>query len=174
MHCHDSYCRGFNKKKERGGRRERREKKEQRSNFASSVNAFREHVHNLQLFWTYAHVRLREASVPKCGVERRSENKFKLILLSSPPLPLSLHLYFSKMLPGSSAFAARFGSKTLEEASRKAVALYRKALREIPSLIRNYNLELSPSYMRHVIRADFDKVRNKLSWLSSLPSLSLL
>jgi NADH dehydrogenase (ubiquinone) 1 alpha subcomplex subunit 6 len=57
----------------------------------------------------------------------------------------------------ASAFSTRVFSSSLKEATANAVRLYRQALRDIPTIIQNYNLELSPSQLKKVIRENFHK-----------------
>jgi NADH dehydrogenase (ubiquinone) 1 alpha subcomplex subunit 6 len=47
-------------------------------------------------------------------------------------------------------------SKTLAEASKKAVRLYRHSLKAIPTVVKMYQLEYTPAHMKRQIRKEFE------------------
>lgn len=54
-------------------------------------------------------------------------------------------------------FAAEMNSKTIEEASKNVIRLYRNSIRSIPHIIRIYNLELNASEIKQQIKKEFLK-----------------
>lgn len=60
------------------------------------------------------------------------------------------------MLPNS-AFATKFSSASTTEARLKVVRLFRAAMREADSILRNYQLDLTRTEMRVRIKQEFEK-----------------
>jgi NADH dehydrogenase (ubiquinone) 1 alpha subcomplex subunit 6 len=94
---------------------------------------------------------------------RASSHRKRKNCLASPSTAAEVSHASKKMAltrASASAFSTRVFSTTLAEASANAVRLYRQALRDIPVVIQNYNLELKPSVMKKAIREQFDKHRD--------------
>lgn len=57
----------------------------------------------------------------------------------------------------NSAFATKFASASSAEARLKVVRLFRAAMREADSILRNYQLDLTRTEMRARIKQEFEK-----------------
>lgn len=75
----------------------------------------------------------------------------------APGLPVDISSYTST---GGSGDDSTTLSASLDEASNKTKAAYRKAIRDIPDMRRNFTIMEDKSYLTAVIRDNFERHRN--------------
>lgn len=75
----------------------------------------------------------------------------------TPGMPVDTSAYTATGGSGADSTAL---SKSLEEASKKSIRVYRMALRDIPAMRRNFTIMEDKSFVTAVIRENFERHRN--------------